>query len=79
MDLDRHNKIKAEKLEHLKLQINAQKERQKELEQVSERIGTEREKSQARKLKVAYEEMLQFEVERVREKQKHQKVREQAK
>lgn len=58
--------------------MRAQKERQEELEKKNSQLRQEKNKSQARKLKVAYEQMLVFEQERQQEKHERRSVQEAA-
>jgi len=67
-DVERRNLIKAGKIDDLKLKIQAQKERHEDLALKSTLVRHEKNQTQTRKLKVAYEEMLVFEAERQREK-----------
>lgn len=64
-EVDRRNAVKAEKLYNLRNKIYNQREQHKELMLKNEIIKREKEDKQAQKLKVAYDNMLAFEKERL--------------
>ena len=64
-EVDRRNAVKAEKLYNLRNKIYNQREQHKELKLKNEIIKREKEEKQAQKLKVAYDNMLVFEKERL--------------
>ena len=64
-EVDRRNAVKAEKLYNLRNKIYNQREQHKELKLKNEIIKQEKEDKQAQKLKVAYDNMLAFEKERL--------------
>ena len=70
--------IKAGKIDDLKLKIQVKKERQEELDLKSTMVKHEKNQTESRKLKAAYENMLVFEAERQREKLERQSINAQA-
>ena len=78
-EVDRRNAVKAEKLYKLRNKIYIQREQQKELNFKNEMIKREKEEQQAQKLKVAYDNMLVFEKERLKEKQERANMLKKAK
>ena len=78
-EVDRRNAVKAEKLYKLRNKIYTQREQQKELNFKHEMIKREKEEQQAQKLKVAYDNMLVFEKERLKEKQERANMLKKAK
>ena len=64
-EVDRRNAVKAEKLYNLRNKIYNQRQQHKELMLKNEIIKREKEDKQAQKLKVAYDNMLAFEKERL--------------
>ena len=66
-------------LEEAKLQVNAEKAREKELRNLSNTVRRSREESEKRKLKSAFDNMISFEKARLDEKQRRQQMLEQAK
>ena len=64
-EVDRRNAVKAEKLYNLRNKIYNQREQHKDLKLRNEIIKQEKEDKQAKNLKVAYDNMLVFEKERL--------------